>query len=127
MVTSFATTTSIGSARPCCRSPGKGSCVFVGRGADLVLPRDQGLRIRLVAPRDARVRWFAEARQVPAAQARAEMERIERQRAAFIQGHFGVAADDPLRHDLVVNLEQVTPDQAVELILAAHRVLRGAV
>ena len=93
----------------------QGSCVFVGRGADLVLPPDQGLRIRLVASREARVSWLAAAL--------AEIERIERQRAAFIQGHFGVAADDPLRHDLVFNLERVTPEQAVELILAARRVL----
>ena len=102
-----------------------GSCVFVGRGADLVLPRDHGIRIRLVAPRQARVRSFAEAREMEPSQAAAEMDRIERQRAAFIRGHFGVAADDPLRHDLVVNLEQVTAAQAVELIDAFRRVVRG--
>jgi cytidylate kinase len=101
----------------------QGSCVFVGRGADLVLPPDQGLRIRLVASREARVSWLAAARQIAELEALAEIERIERQRAAFIQGHFGVAADDPLRHDLVFNLERVTPEQAVELILAARRVL----
>ncbi len=103
----------------------QGSCIFVGRGADLVLPREQGLRIRLVAPRDSRVRWFAAARQIAEAQAVVEIERLERQRGAFIQGHFGVAADDPLRHDLTLNLEQVTPGQAVELILAARGVLHG--
>jgi cytidylate kinase len=103
----------------------QGSCVFVGRGADLVLPRDHGLRVRLMAPREARLRRFGRAQQLEPAQAAAEMERIERQRGAFIQGHFGVAADDPSRHDLVINLEQVTAEQAVELILAARRVVRG--
>lgn len=103
----------------------QGSCVFVGRGADLVLPRDQGLRIRLVASRESRARRFAAAQKIEEAKALADMERIERQRAAFIQGHFGVAADDPLRPDLILNLEQFTPEQAVELILAARRALRG--
>lgn len=103
----------------------QGSCVFVGRGADMVLPRDHGFRVRLVAPREARLRWFAEAEGLEQAKAIAAMERIERERAAFIQGHFGVAADDPLRHDLVVNLEQVTPAQAVELIDAGRRIVRG--
>ncbi len=103
----------------------QGSCIFVGRGADLLLPRNHGLRVRLVAPRDARVRSFVEARKMKPAQAIAEMDRTERQRAAFIQGHFGVAADDPLRHDLVISLQEATPEQAVELILAARRILRG--
>ena len=98
----------------------QGSCVFVGRGADLVLPRDCGLRVRLVAPLEARLGWLGESRGLTAPQARAEIERVERQRAAFIRGHFGVAADDPLRHDLTINLEQVTPAQAMELVLAAR-------
>ncbi len=103
----------------------QGSCVFVGRGADLVLPRDHGFRVRLIAPRETRVQALAAAEGLKPAKAMAAMERIERERAAFIQGHFGVAADDPLRHDLVINLEQVTPAQAVELIDAGRRILRG--
>ncbi len=103
----------------------QGSCVFVGRGADLVLPRGHGLRVRLVAPREARLRSFAESREMDPSRAAAEMDRIDSERAAFIKSHFGVAADDPLRHDLVVNLEQVTPEQAVELIHAFRRVVRG--
>ena len=103
----------------------QGSCVFVGRGADMVLPRDHGFRVRLVAPREMRVKAFAAAEGLAPAKATAEMERIERERAAFIRGHFGVAADDPLRHDLVINLEQVTPAQAVELIEAGRRIVRG--
>lgn len=103
----------------------QGSCIFVGRGADLLLPRDHGLRVRLVAPREARVRSFVEVRKMEPAKAVAEMDRTERERAAFIKSHFGVEADDPLRHDLVISLQEVTSEQAVELVLAARRVLRG--
>lgn len=101
----------------------QGSCVFVGRGADLILPRDHGLRVRLVAPAEVRLRWYAEERQLAESRVAAEMDRIERQRGAFIQGHFGVSAADPLRHDLVVNLERVTPEQAVKMILAARQIV----
>ena len=104
----------------------QGSCVFVGRGADMVLPRDHGLRVRLVASREARIESFAAARGLSRRQAVAEMERIERHRGAFIQGHFGVAADDPLRHDMVINLDHVAAEKAVEMILAARKILRGA-
>ena len=103
----------------------QGSCVFVGRGADLVLPRDHGIRVRLVAPRDTRLQRYADSRGIDARRAAEQMDRVESERAAFIKRHFGVAADDPLRHDLVVNLEQVSPDQAVELIHAFQRVARG--
>ena len=103
----------------------QGSCVFVGRGADLVLPRSQGIRVRLVAPRETRIAAHAESRELDAARAAEEIDRIESERAAFINRHFGVAADDPLRHDLVVNLAQVTPEQAVELIHSLQRVVRS--
>jgi hypothetical protein len=82
------------------------------------------LRVRLVASVPVRRRWWAEARRLEPARARDEIERLERQRASFIQGHFGVAADDPLRHDLVINLDGVTAGFAVEMILAARQILR---
>ncbi len=98
----------------------QGSCVFVGRGADLILPAGTGLRVRLVAPLETRLETWQRVHRVDAAEARVELERLERQRAAFIQGHFGVAADDPARADLTINVARVEPPRAVELILAAR-------
>lgn len=103
----------------------QGPCIFVGRGADLVLPDDLGLRVRLVAPFEMRRRAWMEEHGGAAAAARAEMERVERQRAAFIQGHFGIEAGDPLRPDLTINLARVAADTAVHLILAARRAATG--
>ncbi len=37
-----------------------------------------------------------------------------------------MAAEDPLRHDLTVNLERIRPAQAAELILEARRIAARA-
>ena len=99
----------------------QGSCVFVGRGADRVLPRDRGFRVRLVAPVELRERWLAEERGLTEAAASAELERLEERRRRFLQRSFRVDADDPVAHDLVLNLEKIGPGQAIEIILGAAR------
>ncbi len=99
----------------------QGSCVFLGRGIDLILPRDRGFRVRLVAPLEARVRRLAKERGWERGKAAKELERVERQRADFIRHHFGVESDDPLRYDVTINLERIGAERAVELILTARR------
>lgn len=100
----------------------QGSAVFVGRGADRLLPADHGLRVRLIAPLRLRVRSHAQAAGCSLEEARRAIVRIENERHGFLRRHFQVDATDPLRHDLVVNLERCSAEQAVELVLAAHRI-----
>ncbi len=102
-----------------------GSCVFVGRGADLILPADQGYRVRLVASREGCVERFAAEQGLERQAAAEQMARLERDRSEFVQHHFGVAEDDPKRYDLAVNLERFGARQAVDLILEGQR-LRNA-
>jgi cytidylate kinase len=98
----------------------QGSCIFVGRGCDLMLPRDLGLRLRFVASLEQRVAGVARELRLTAGAARRELARIERERAAFLAHHFGVKADDPTRADLTVNLGRWEPELVIELVLAAH-------
>ncbi|MGB3562507.1 MAG: cytidylate kinase family protein, partial [Thermoanaerobaculia bacterium] len=58
--------------------------------------------------------------------ARAEIARIEKERAEFLQRHFGIGADDPLRYDIMINLERFSHQQAVDLILQAREMLGTA-
>ncbi len=95
----------------------QGRAVFVGRGADRILPRDLGLRVGLVAPIEARVRHMADLRTMPQEQAREEVARIESERADFIRRHFGVDAADPTRFDLTINIDRLPVDAAVDLVL----------
>lgn len=99
----------------------QGHAVFVGRGADLILPRHIGFRARLVAPLEIRVRNYADRYNVSLEQAREDVPRIDRERAEFVRRHFKVELDDPLRCDLAINLSRFSFAQAAELILEARK------
>ena len=98
--------------------------VFVGRGADLILPRDRGFRVRLVAPESDRIRTFAGTLGIKAAEAKVEMERIEQERTRFFRHHFGVDPDDPMRYDITINMARLSLDQSAAMILEARSILR---
>lgn len=98
--------------------------VFQGRGADLVLSADRGFRVRLVASLETRIRSHAGQRGVGQERARQEISEIERERSEFFRHHFRIDPTDPVRHDLAINLDRFTAEQAVELILIA-RAKRG--
>ena len=99
--------------------------VFLGRGADLILPGERGFRVRLVAPEDDRLDGFVERRGTTRAKAAAEMQRIEQERSRFFRRHFGVEPDDPMRYDITINLARFSLDEAVELIFRARSLQRG--
>ena len=99
--------------------------VFLGRGADLILPGERGFRVRLVAPEEDRLDGFVERRDTTRAKAAAEMQRIEQERSRFFRRHFGVEPDDPMRYDITINLARFSLDEAVELIFRARSLQRG--
>ena len=103
----------------------QGHAVFLGRGVDLVLPRDRGLRVRITAPAERRAEVLAK-RLKAAAPATSEIERTDRERDDFRRAHFGKTANDITCYDMVLNLERFTVGQAVDLIAAALRV-RGVI
>lgn len=104
----------------------QGPCVFVGRGADLILPRDRGFRVRLVAPEASRIQKFAREHGLSPDEAAREVRRRDQERAEFFLHHFRVDANDPFRHDISINLDRVPVGVAAEIILAARHARRAA-
>lgn len=98
----------------------KAPAVFVGRSADLILPKTKGLRVKLVASLDYCARSFAQRANLSLPEARAEVDRIETERRDFIRHHFHIDAADPMRFDLLINVERFTTRQIVALIMVAH-------
>ncbi len=99
-----------------------GNCIFVGRGADLVLPAAHGYRVRLVGPRAACVDRFGVEHGLDWNEAKRRVEKLESERSEFIKHHFGVGEDDPSRYDLAINLDRFSPQHVVDLILEGRRV-----
>lgn len=96
-----------------------GPAILLGRAADLILPHEFGIRVRIVAPFDVRVQRYAAEQNIAYPSARRAVARIDRERAEFIRRHFRRGIDDPLRFDLVLNTDRFSPEAARQLILAA--------
>jgi len=95
--------------------------IFLGRGAGLLLPREIGVRVRIIAPASMRLTRFARVTHRPPDEAKEELDRIERERGDFVWSHFHKNVEDPLLYDLTVNMAVLTPAQAAEAILACRR------
>ena len=97
-----------------------GAAVLVGRGAQYLLDPRTVLRVRAVAPLEARVRGLCDRRGLDEAEARAEIATVDADRAAFMRDHYGKDVDDPDGYDLVVNTATVPLERAVELVVTAY-------
>jgi|tagenome__1003787_1003787.scaffolds.fasta_scaffold20896133_2 cytidylate kinase len=92
--------------------------VFVGRGAQFMLPREHGLAVRIIAPLAMRVRKIMEHRQCSEREANEFIETTDRGRAAFVQRYFHHAVADPHLYDLMINLAHIPREDAVDLIVS---------
>jgi cytidylate kinase len=93
-----------------------GKAVLVGRGAQFLLKPEYGVRVRIDADLDLRVRRYARQHRISRSEARRRVRRTDSQRAAWIRRYFHGELDDPRGYDLVINTGQVTPAQAAELV-----------
>lgn len=98
----------------------QGNCVFLGRGADLLLPGDAGTRVRLVAPLGIRVERVAEVNDLTVPEAKRWIDRAEAERQRYFRRHFGVDADDPVRYDITINVARLSGREVVEMILGVR-------
>ncbi len=80
-----------------------GRVVFVGRGANLMLPRDHGLSVRVVAAREFCVRQVAQREGLDDRAAARRVQEMEASRTDFIRRHFHREVDDPTLYDLVID------------------------
>jgi cytidylate kinase len=96
-----------------------GGVVVVGRGANFILGPDRGFHLRVVAPREVRVRALAAREGVGEREALHEVERSDRERAEWVRKVFGRSIDDPLGYDLVVNHPCLSMESATSLVAAA--------
>ena len=93
------------------------STVFVGRGAQFMLPRESGVAVRIVAPRKQRIERIMEIRHCGIHEAEKYVEDTDRGREQFVQRYFHRDITAPHLYDLVINLKFVTLDAAANLIV----------
>lgn len=99
-----------------------GGGVIVGRGANyLIAGCRHALRLRLTGSPRVRVRRLAEERGLSEEEARRRLEEIDRDRAGFVRALTGHDVDDCRGYDLVLNLDDLREDTALEIVFAALR------
>ncbi len=94
-----------------------GNAVFLGRGSHVLLRDIPGtLHVRVVASPATCIRTLTNQGLNPEAAARA-IKRTDGERRAFIQFAFGVDWDDPTRYDLVLNMDKLSLQTAVDTVV----------
>jgi cytidylate kinase len=96
-----------------------GDCVIVGRGAVHVLPPQSTLRVRLVAPRDARIAAKRRKLGLSEPEAARLVDTTDRERTRFITDHFHRDPANPCDYDLVLNSSRFGVTECAELIIEA--------
>ncbi len=96
-----------------------GACVIVGRGAGLVLPPATTLRVRLMAPVEARVAIVMHQRGLSKHDAERWLEKTDHERSVFIKDHFHKDPTDPRQYDLLLNTSRWSVMECADLILSA--------
>lgn len=100
----------------------KGQVIFVGRAGNLVLPRDDGLRVRIVAPRPWRIRQVADRENLGEAAASERVATLDAARSDFVRRHFKVDANDPAAFDMVLDAAALGEDGVVTLVRKAMEI-----
>ena len=93
------------------------STVFVGRGVQFLLPREAGLAVRIIAPRKQRIAHLMQSRKCGARDAEKFMDETDHARAQFVRRYFLHDVAVPHLYDLVLNLEHLTREEVVKLIV----------
>lgn len=96
--------------------------VFLGRGANFVLPPERGLRVRLIEPVDMRVEEYAKMFDVGSEEARKDVLSRDGQIRDFVRQHFNRDVEDPANYDLVLNRASLSREQCVDQIVAAVQI-----
>lgn len=98
----------------------RGSCVIVGRGAQFLLPRENGLFVRLIASRDFRANNIAKFDGITIEEAKKKIQSVDEHRADFIKRYYHHDITDPTSYDLVLDVETLGAAGVVDCILSAN-------
>jgi cytidylate kinase len=94
-----------------------GNVVIIGRGANVILADAPGvIHVGMLAPLEVRVATIMERERLTREEAEAYVEEVEQARIRFFRKFFKVNPNDPSLYHLMLNLGQMQPELAAEVI-----------
>ncbi len=101
-----------------------GDVVLVGRGAQACLAQQHGvIHVRIVAPKDYRVRAATERLKLSHKEAERTVNSIDQDRKAYVQAHYKRNWEDAANYHLVINSARLPNEVAVNLIVEAVKTI----
>ena len=96
-----------------------GSAVIVGRGANFILPPDERISVRVIAPLEVRIQNIAGWHKISAEKAKRRVIGRQSKRRAFVRQSFNAKITDPNNYDLTINTSALKIESAVEAVIGA--------
>jgi cytidylate kinase len=94
-----------------------GDSIIIGRGAGFLLPREETLSVRIVAPLKVRAIRLAERMGVSVRTARRAARDLDRRRDHFVRTMYRFDANDPHNYDIVLDSESLGPPIIAEILV----------
>ena len=94
-----------------------GNAIIVGRGANFLIPMEDRLSVRVIAPLEVRVKNVAKEFGVTREEAKRRVINRENRRSAFIRQSFNADVADPRNYDLVVNTQKLNIDASLGAVI----------
>jgi cytidylate kinase len=96
-----------------------GNAIVVGRGAHMILPKEETFRLRFIAPMAFRIQNLMRSRDYTKREAEEYIKKREGDRLAFLKKHFQSDPADPSQYDMVINTEKTGLEGAAAVAKAA--------
>jgi len=96
-----------------------GQAVIVGRAAGLVLPRDHGLSVHIIAPLEQRYKRVAGMEGIKLEEAIPLVKKADETQRKFVKSFLGQDINDPKHYDIICNTEKLSPRAVAKLIWRA--------
>jgi len=97
----------------------QGNAIVIGRGGQFILPPDETFRVRLIAPREVRIRNVMRDSATDFENAERYVYKTEADRNAFLRKHFHANWTDSGYYDLIVNTGSLNIEGAIVVVRAA--------
>lgn len=99
-----------------------GNMVILGRGANMIIPHDKCLRVRITASFEKRVSNTYEYEHFKSKEEATErVTHVQIHRNQFVRQYFGINPHNPWNYDLVISTDHLTIDQSRDLIISAFK------
>lgn len=97
----------------------QGGAIVIGRGANLILPPDETLRVRFIAPMETKTRNMMREFGFTEEDAKQQVLLKEAERRDSVRRNFKVDIEDPANYDLIINTEFLGTENIVGIIKSA--------